>query len=225
MGNPENSIRLFPSYEEVQNREEFFAQVARSYDITTLPLGPTPVYPPMPQSYMAIKDEPEKGAVQLLNGILKAGSYGYGIATAYGYKLDGQSYLVKINDEPYTQETKFLQPLFPSVELTLGGDDGIEPQLGLEGLRVVLRTNEKGQLTVRGKIEGNGKLELLTAKNREKKKGVYNPLENEIQTWSLDSNFLRRALRRSFAPRPVKSSYLKKENIRRKRAGYDLVAA
>ena len=81
-----------------------------------------------------------------------------------------------------------------------------------------VHTNEKGHLSIRGKQKIDTTLELITATGNEMTENSYNPLKNEIRTWSLDPDFLIRALRRTIAPKSNKASFNKKLKARPVRA-------
>ena len=192
-------VEYLPSGDEFERREQLLDSISSCDHISTQDLPPHLFLTPKnPRALLAIRDEPDFANVQHLNGVIRAGSHGFGIATTYGKGIDenGQSYVVKITEDPYLDRPEFVAPLLPNIAIELGGNEGKFREISSEGQHLFIKTDDKNRLWIRSAQHRFQKFQWITANQvPESETASQDPFRSEVGTWSLPPDFLPRALK------------------------------
>lgn len=215
----ENQIAYFDlaewdAYEEartVQEAEartdEFYDRVVQSNHVGVTELAPyVTIIPNLGLPLAERCDSDNFGVRQVLHGIVRAGSHGFALATAYNMTRNktsrirpGRSYITQINKEPHgnDKKTKFIAPLWQSAPgISLGGQSTLAPELVDEGQHFVISAGRRGEIRLQAKKLGKLPFQLITATSplSHRPPGDYNPLD-EVGTWAPPSDYVKRKLK------------------------------
>jgi hypothetical protein len=197
-------IEHYPCPEEVDTRdrrEALYCQILQNTHTVVSDIPPDrTVDPNATQGVIAIRDDTDNfGVKQFLFAVLKAGNHGFGIVSAYGkgIRQNGQSYLTHITEDPYVSRPRLVTPLFAGVDITIGGESRIVPELFSMDQHFRISANKKGRVGVQTGENHTSILQLITASNLplERKRSEQNPLHNEVGTWSLPPGFVQSAFK------------------------------
>lgn len=184
--------------ESRMRREDLFDHISQSDHVGVTELAPYVTVIPDLGKPLAVRCDAKFKLTQALYGIVRVGSHGFGLATAYGSDktTPGASYITQINEDPYAQQTKLIAPLPPEVQVPLGGDSKLVPELTAEGPNFVIRADRKGEIRLKAERLGTLPFQLISATSpvSHREETEYTPL-NEVGTWSLPPRFLKRVLK------------------------------
>lgn len=189
---------LIHAQEAKERREDLFHHITEAPHVGVTELAPYVTILPDLAKPLAVRCDPNFNVTQALYGIVRAGSHGIALATAFGSDRTkpGRSYVTHINEDPYGKQTRLVGPLLPGVRLLLGGNSTLVPELATEKQKFMVSADEKGEIRVKADRLGALPFQLITSviPLSHRSATEHMPLD-EVGTWSLPPSYIKRVLR------------------------------